>query len=302
MRAAFIGFGELAIGLAPALVENGAEVRAYTRPRAEAAGEHILEERLARARVMRSGSLADALREAGLVISAVPAGESGAVAAAAAPLLAPGSVYVDVAPVLPEEKAARAALVDARGVHYVDVAVLGTVATEGSRVPLLASGAGAAQLAEIGGAYGLQVSLVPGPAGQASLVKLLRSVYMKGRDALILEMILAARRYGLEAAVIESIGGRGEQVTFLELTTRVLCALAIHSGRRADELGSSAAVVARAGVDPLVAEAGERRLRRLAELGLRERFGGERPSDLNEVLEALDGVAPERPACSGAGA
>jgi len=52
---------------------------------------------------------------------------------------------------------------------------------------------------------------------------------MKGRDALILEMMLAARRYGLEDRVAESIKGPGETVPFTALAERVLCALAVHA-------------------------------------------------------------------------
>ena len=114
--------------------------------------------------------------------------------------------------------------------------MLGTVETEGHSVPLLVSGPGAERFARTFEPLGFVVSTIDGPAGRSSLVKLLRSVYTKGRDALILEMLLAARRYGLEGVVLESFQGKGEGVPFPQLATRVLGSLALYADRRADEL------------------------------------------------------------------
>jgi hypothetical protein len=65
----------------------------------------------------------------------------------------------------------------------------------------------------------------------------------------------------------------------------VLKALAIHAGRRAEELDSSAAVLRELGVAPLMAEAGAERLRQIA--WLREHFGGERPPTGRATLDEL---------------
>jgi 3-hydroxyisobutyrate dehydrogenase-like beta-hydroxyacid dehydrogenase len=134
--------------------------------------------------------------------------------------------------------------------------------------------------------------VLDGPAGTAARLKLVRSVFMKGRDALVLEMMLAARRLGVEDEVARSIAGPGEQVPFTELSERVLRALAVHAGRRAEELDSSAALLRELGVDPLVTEAGAERLRRLAATGLRERLGGERPPDGRATLDAAEEASP----------
>jgi 3-hydroxyisobutyrate dehydrogenase-like beta-hydroxyacid dehydrogenase len=125
-------------------------------------------------------------------------------------------------------------------------------------------------------------------AGDATLLKLLRSVYLKGRDALIVEMMLAARRYGLEERVAESVRGPGENVPFPALADRVLCALAVHAERRSEELRACGEVVAAAGVEPLGSRAASDVLHAVATLGLREAFGQQRPSSGAEVLAAID--------------
>ena len=262
-------------------------------PLAEALGARVCSGR------DRGQALAGALRGAACVIAAVPASAAADVAEAAARHLDPGAVYADPSPRVPAAKEETERVITGAGALYADVAVLGTTAADGARVPMLAAGPGAGHFAELAAPFSLNVTVLEAPAGAASLVKLLRSVYMKGRDALILEMLLAARRYGVETALVDSIRGSGEQVPFPELAERVMTALAIHAERRADELDASAAVLAEAGIDPLVAAAAAERLRRASRLGLRERFGGERPADIAAVLEALDEVTEGGPAGSG---
>jgi hypothetical protein len=162
------------------------------------------------------------------------------------------------------------------------------VATSGFEVPIVASGPGAHGWRALVVPQGLVVEVLDAPAGQATLVKLLRSVYMKGRDALILEMMIAARRYGLEELVARSIQGPGETVPFPALAERVLRALAVHADRRADELLASSEVVRAVGVDPVITRAGSQVLRGVAELELREVFHRERPSSGDDVLAAID--------------
>jgi hypothetical protein len=88
--------------------------------------------------------------------------------------------------------------------------------------------------------------------------------------------------------VIDSIGGAGEQVAFSVLADRVLGALSVHAGRRADELAGSARQLEAAGVEPLVTAAAEARLRWMADAAVGARLG-RRHDSAAAVLEALDG-------------
>ena len=292
---AFIGFGELGSSLADGLGRSGAHlVRAYTPERAQPAATAALERRLRRTGTHRSVSLEELVAGATAVLSVVPADASRAVVELCAPLLDTSAYYVDLAPAPVADKQAGAALVAEAGALYVNAAVLGTVATSGFEVPILVSGPGAHGWQALVNPEGIMVEALDAPAGHATLLKLLRSVYMKGRDALILEMMLAARRYGLEDRVAESIKGPGELVPFAELAERVLCALAVHAERRADELFASSEVVRAAGIDPVISRAGSEVLRRLAELELRDTFDRERPSNGKQVLAAVDGLSGGR--------
>lgn len=258
---AFIGYGELGRVLGSALERGGHEVRSWTRSSGTALGA--------------------ALEGAQMVVSAVPGSAAGEVFDEALPHLPEDTLFIDLTAAAPRTKESCAE----RHRAYADGAVLGTVATSGAKVPIVAAGPAAADFAEL---EGLNVTVLDGPPGTAARLKLVRSVYMKGRDALVLEMMLAARRLGVEEEVARSIAGPGEQVPFTELSDRVLRALAVHAGRRAEELESSAALLRELGVDPLVTKAGAARLRTIA--SLRERFGGERPATGGDTLDAAEGL------------
>jgi 3-hydroxyisobutyrate dehydrogenase-like beta-hydroxyacid dehydrogenase len=259
---ALIGYGELGAVLGAALADVH-EVRAWSRS--------------------RDGSLEEAMDGAELVISAVPGTASEEVAGQVLALIRPGACFTDLTAAAPEAKERAAE----RFELYADGAVLGTVATSGAAVPIAVAGNGAGRFREVAARAGMQVEVLHGAkAGTPARLKLVRSVYMKGRDALVLETMLAARRLGAEDEVARSIAGPGEQVPFTELSERVLRALAVHAGRRADELEASAALLRELGVDPLMAEAGASRLRRIAPL--REQFGGERPAEGGATLDAAE--------------
>ncbi len=284
---AFVGYGELGSCLAEGLADSGChELRAYLRHTPPPGSPRS--ERLERAGTHRYERLEDALAGVDAVLSTVPVSAMEEVVDRCQSLLAPRTLYVDFASAAPERKSRAAHLVAAAGGLYVDAAVLGTVITSGPAVPILASGPGADAFRELVTPAGLNVRAIDAPAGQAALVKLIRGIYLKGRDALIVETLVTAKRYGVLEFVTTSIGGPGEQVPFPDLADRVLRSLAIHAGRRADELAATGEVIRQAGLEPGLAEAGVRTLRSLADLGLADGFGAERPEDASAVLEAFD--------------
>lgn len=288
-RVAIIGFGELGAALARALRgANRPTVRVFSRPRSAPADADALRRRIEAAGAELAATLQSALEDAELVLVCVPGPVSREIAEEARAHVAPDALYADMASASGEDKEAAAAVIATAGARYVDAAVLGAVAVAGARVPILAAGTGAADFAEIGAGFGLAVAAFEAPAGAAARVKLLRSVYLKGRDALIAEMLLAARRHGVEQLVAESISGPGEEVAFPALADRVLASLALHADRRADELQAAAALLRASDVEAAATEGAVRRLRLLAELGLAERFAGTRPTGAAQVLDELE--------------
>jgi 3-hydroxyisobutyrate dehydrogenase-like beta-hydroxyacid dehydrogenase len=198
-------------------------------------------------------------------------------------------VYVDPSSSAPEDKARNAGVVAAAGGWYVDAAVLGTAVLSGLAVPLLASGPGAQRFVEIADRLGMDVTPAGPVPGDAARAKLIRSVYMKGRDALLVEMLTAAEAAGIAPLIVASIArAPGEQVTFDQLVERVLPALALHAARRADELQDAATVLEELGVSPELTTAAAERLRRMAAMDdVRRMAEANPPPSALEVAAAL---------------
>jgi 3-hydroxyisobutyrate dehydrogenase len=89
--------------------------------------------------------------------------------------------------------------------------------------------------------------------GTAAATKMCRSVMYKGLEALFLESMLAARRYGVEEAVLASLAATFEK-GWPETARYMISRTLIHGRRRAEEMREAAKTVAEAGLQPLVTE------------------------------------------------
>jgi 3-hydroxyisobutyrate dehydrogenase-like beta-hydroxyacid dehydrogenase len=284
---AFVGFGELGSSLAEGLSKSGRHtLRAYLRGLSDP--DALTHERLRATGTERCRTLEAAVAGADAVLAVVPARAAAELAPACAVRIRPGALYVDFTSCAPEQKRCAERLLAEAGALYADAAVLGTVVVSGFAVPILASGPGARDLHALAAPAGLRVSVTDRPTGAAATVKLLRSVYLKGRDALVIETLLAARRYDVEDLVVESLQGPSERVEFRSLAERLLRGVALHAERRADELEMAAEMLGLVGVDAGLARAGVARLRRVAALGLRQRLGHDGAQDVQAVLAAIE--------------
>lgn len=180
-RIAVIGLGEAGRRYAVGLSRAGAQVRGYDP-----------DPRQADPVVPRVDTLAEAVAAAEVAISLVGTHAAVAVAEQAAPLLGPGALYADFNTAAPGVKAAVERVAQEAGLLVADVAVLAPVTRAGARTPLLASGPGAAHLAELLRPFGVPIDTIDAPVGAAARLKIVRSVFMKGLATLLFETLTAA--------------------------------------------------------------------------------------------------------------
>jgi 3-hydroxyisobutyrate dehydrogenase-like beta-hydroxyacid dehydrogenase len=246
-----IGFGEAGSILGEELARRGCSVRAWDILLADASLQSRMRHRIALARADATGSLAEALRGAKLVISAVTATAAAQVARDSAPLLSAGQIFFDINSVSPGVKRASAALMEAAGVHYIDAAVMAPVPPQRLAVPMLLGGARAAELSPALNAMGFATRAVSAEVGVASAIKMCRSVMIKGIEALTVECLLAARHYGAEQAVLQSLAATLPGMGWAEAQPDYLISrVAEHGRRRAAEMREVAATVQGAGFAP----------------------------------------------------
>jgi len=221
---AILGLGEAGRIYARGLRDAGARVRGYDlSPDARPAG------------VERARTVAEAAAGTEVVLSLVGAHAAADVAAAALPALDGTTVYADLNTASPEVKQSIGALAAAHGVPMADVAVLAPVPRAGHRTELLASGPGAALLAERLDPLQVPITTLDAEVGEAARLKLLRSVFMKGLAALVVEGDAAARAVGaatwLREQMAHELGPDGAA-----LLDRLIDGTRQHARRRRDEV------------------------------------------------------------------
>lgn len=193
--------------------------------------------------------------QASLLISAVTANQTLAVAQAVAPHIRLGSHFLDLNSASPGTKQQAAALIDAAGGHYVEAGVMTSVPPHGIRVPMLLGGAHAARLQPVLAGLGMDAQVASGQLGIASATKMCRSVMIKGLEALVLESYTTARHYGVEDAMIATLQETFPGIDWTQQGAYFFSRVAQHGQRRAEEMREAAQTVREAGLEPIMAQA-----------------------------------------------
>jgi 3-hydroxyisobutyrate dehydrogenase-like beta-hydroxyacid dehydrogenase len=233
-RIALIGFGEAAAAFAGGagwdvgafdLKTRSPDTRAAKLAEYEAAG------------VDARDTLADAIGEADFVFSLVTADQAPLAAQDAAPLMKAGALFFDFNSVAPGTKRGAAQAIEGAGGRYVDVAVMSPVDPARRTTPLLLSGPHAEEAAAILRDLGFtKVRVVAGPVGSSSSIKMIRSVMVKGLEALTTEMILAAHAAGVRDEVVASLNASWPGTDWAKHADYNLDRMMVHGIRRAAEM------------------------------------------------------------------
>ena len=290
---AFIGFGEAGQAIAAGLREAGVEtMAAWDILFPQAAGE-TLKEAAQAAGVRCANSAADAVRGSGLIISAVTAASSVEAAQSVKGHLAGAPYFLDINSVSPGRKQETAKLLGDAG-RYVDVAVLAPIYPARHRTPMLLAGPHADAIAPTLAALGMRVSIAGAETGAAAAIKMVRSVMIKGIEALTLECFLAASRAGVIDAVAASMKNNYPGLDWAKIVPYNLERMANHGERRAAEMEEVAETLRELGVEPLMTSATVKRQREMGQIGNQQSVRGVLDKDRAAMLGAISAAARDR--------
>ncbi|WNV74197.1 NAD(P)-dependent oxidoreductase [Geodermatophilus sp. DSM 44513] len=288
-RWGLLGFGEAGRVIGGALAASGADLVVHDRLLLDAS---------------RGRSVAAAVRAAGarpvddvaglagrdVVLSLVTPATALAAAEAFAPAAGDGVLYVDLNSTAPQVK--EAVLGALPGARVVDgVMTGGGIRLDGSRIPVSLAGPDAAEAAGLLSGAGLNTAVVGDRVGAAAALKMLRSVVVKGMEALWTEALLAASEMDVVEPLLAMVEETLDRWPTRDFATMLVTTHVAHAGRRQVEARMVRDTVAATGVPPLMAAALVARQERTA-AGL-ERTGrppGEVPATLAEALEVLRGL------------
>ncbi len=208
---------------------------------------------MAAAGVIAADSAEAALAGAPMVLSLVTADQALPAAQHYAPFLAQGALWCDCNSVAPDTKRAAARAVAAAGGRYVDVAVLAPVNPARLAVPLLLAGDGAEEAeGKLRAAGFTNIRVVGSEVGRASAIKMIRSVMVKGIEALTDEMMAAAEAAGVADEVLSSLDASEKSQPWAARAAYNLERMYTHGARRAAEMEESAKTLLSLGVPPVM--------------------------------------------------
>ncbi|WP_138473040.1 NAD(P)-dependent oxidoreductase [Poseidonocella sp. HB161398] len=245
----FIGFGEAAAAFLEGwTLPDPAAVSAFDIKSDDPATRPAMAARQAAAGIRGCATAAAALARAQAVFSLVTADRAAEAAVAAAQHLEPGTLWLDGNSCAPGTKRRAAQAVEAAGGRYVDLAVMAPVHPQRHLVPLLVSGPHAEVAASVLRRLGMRPEIAGPEVGQASSIKMIRSVMIKGMEALTAECLLSARHAGVEEAVLASLEASDPDRDWRGRSAYNLERMMVHGARRAAEMREVAATVAELGL------------------------------------------------------
>ena len=285
----FIGFGEA--GRAFASGWSGAPPHAFDIKTGDPASRTAQLAAYDQAGVVGHESAASLLRRAEALLCVVTADQALAAARDYAPLLKIGALWLDMNSVAPDTKRAAADLIETAGGRYVDIAVMAPVQPAARGVPLLVSGPHADDAVDLLARSGFtNVRKAGAEVGRASAIKMVRSVLVKGLEALTAECLLAADAAGVRDEVLASLDASWRETSWTDRADYNLDRMIVHGLRRAAEMDEVVKTLDALGTGSAMARATAERQREIGARKLRS------PSGLNAKIDALTGKRKDQAA------
>ena len=237
---------------------------------------------------------AEAIAEADVVFSLVTPDQALAAAQGVAGRIRPGTLYFDCNSCAPQTKRIAETVIRDSGGDYLDVAVMAPVQPRLHRTPMLVSGEAVNRGMDVMRYLDMSAKEAPGGVGTASGIKLVRSIMVKGLEALCVECLLAGRHLGVEDTVFETLERTHPEFGWTERAAAMLARVSKHGVRRAAEMREAAAMVEQLGIPGRMARATTTWQQQIGELGL-DPGGGDYTRQADRILAALlaqDGGKP----------
>jgi 3-hydroxyisobutyrate dehydrogenase-like beta-hydroxyacid dehydrogenase len=293
----FIGFGEVAYYLSRGLRKEGVEhILAYARSMAKPGYGEGIRNRAQEAGVELTPTLEELVTRSEIVISAVYGHVALEVAEDAARFVHPGSLFADLNNAPPSAKKRGSEVIQAKGAKFVDIGLFETPARAEHKGLMIVSGDGAEQFKEVLGKYGMNIEVVAGEAGKATTIKTLANIYIKGIQALCLELALSAYQAGVDLDLLGPLVVRPVATLPREQEMAFwIVRGGLSAARKAAELQDIVETIQAWGIDPIMMQATIQRLGLIAQYELNDHFqAGLSPKDYQAMLEAMGKIGEER--------
>lgn len=174
-------------------------------------------------------------KKADVIVSAVFGGVALSAAQRIFPFMQSRAIYADMTTADPQHMQVAVESANASNVRFVDVAIMGAVTATREATPLICAGHGADTIIKLMQSAGAPIKLAGSRPGDAATLKLLRSIFTKGLEALSIECLMTAEKMGLRKELYEVLSDIDQMrlPDFMELSVRTHI---LHAKRRLKEV------------------------------------------------------------------
>lgn len=295
IRLGLLGFGEAAARLAKDFSQAGfTDIVAYSRSGAKAQPGDPLHQRAEAAGVKLVKTVGTLAKKSDLILALTPGKSALPALKKIRKYLRPDHLYVDASS-NSAHNMEKAAEIVGSAAKFVDSSIMGPVDILGLKVPFVASGPHAAEFRDRMTPHGMVITVVGNNPGDASAMKLIRSVLMKGLAMLLLETMEAAQRRNILDAVIEDSSATFNDIPFQKIIKRYVGGTAVHCERRIHEMKECLELLHDMKSTDRATKSTIAMLREMVKMGMPQKFTSE-PDSIHPVIDALiaarDGKKP----------
>ena len=268
----FLGFGEAASHIARGFHAQGISGNLAYDVTLKTQGERrrLLEERLRDADMIPVDSVEELMKRAKVIFLIIPAKFAKDAAMEALPYMTKEHLFCDLTTNKPSVKEELGKAFAERGMRYVDASVMGAVPIYQHKTPTLVCGSGADEMVRLMTPLGMDLTNVGQEAGKAVKMKLTRSIFVKGVEALTLEMLMTARKLGIEKEIVEGVEASFQKLGFTKFCGQLVTSGILHSERRSLEAKECEEMEDELGLNSLMMEATFQKLQWYTKYGYAE--------------------------------
>ena len=270
LRVALIGFGEAATAFVSGWINQVPAVFQAYDIKTEA-GEDSKKQMFDTYQAMSVrgyDNVEDAVSSADVIFSLVTADQAEEAAMSVSRSIKQDAFYFDCNSCAPESKKRSSQLMHEAGGRYVDVAIMMPVHPRLNRTPALISGKYSNEALAIMKTLVMDAEKIGDEVGQASSVKLSRSIMIKGLEAITAECLLTARKLGVEQHVIESLEQSHPGFNWKTAAYKMLERMTTHGIRRSAEMEAAVSMIKDLGLPADMSKATARRQNQIGSLQL----------------------------------
>jgi 3-hydroxyisobutyrate dehydrogenase-like beta-hydroxyacid dehydrogenase len=286
IKIGIIGFGEVGYIFSKAMYESSADVTVYD----------ILLNQIDKAedvqkRIQETGNKYDScenvVKNSSIILSTVITQVAKDVASECIKYLSPGQIYIDLNSTSPSVKIDLNKIIEPTGANFVEGAILGAVGATGANTRILTAGEKGQEVANILSKYGLNVSFYSSEIGKASMFKMLRSIFSKGIEIILLEMLVAGKRAGIEKDLWEDITHFMTSKSFDKIGSNWMQSHAIAHERRYYEMVQVIETMHEIGIQPMMTDGTAAFFKQSIDQNMKDSFS-KKPDSFYEVIDFIE--------------